>query len=50
MIKSLFTNSNYDKRSIKSQYTNSDYNKRFLKILKVKKLRDFKIRIIRITF
>jgi len=50
MIKSLFTNSNYDKRSIKSQFTNSDYDKRFLKILRVKKLRDFKFRIIRITF
>ena len=27
---------------IKSLFTNSDYNKRFLKILKIKKLRDVK--------
>ena len=29
---------------IKSLFTNSDYNKRFLKILKIKKLRDVKNR------
>ena len=41
-LKTKIDNNKITTIMIKSLFTNSDYNKRFLKILKIKKLRDVK--------